>query len=153
MKTNISPFSYPKLGEDQNKKKGFHSNLVRFLAENWVKAKKRSSSTICVLKPSAKVTKGGGSMSQFCVLFYANSTILATQRGGHGPMPPLNTPFRTQQRIASSRIKPIVSNWSLTRSSTNWAVNYWVTAVSRLHFCSLQGMEQCIHCNTFRCLH
>ena len=30
----ISPFSCPKSGEDQNKikKKGFHSNLVRFLA-------------------------------------------------------------------------------------------------------------------------
>ena len=33
-------------------------------------------------------------MPQFCILFYANSTILATQRGGHGTMPPLNTPLR-----------------------------------------------------------
>ena len=34
-------------------------------------------------------------MPQFCILFYANYTILATQRGGHGPVPPLNTPLGT----------------------------------------------------------
>ena len=28
---------------------------------------------------------------QFCILFYANYTILATQKGGHGPMPPGST--------------------------------------------------------------
>ena len=28
-------------------------------------------------------------MPQFCILFYANYTILATQKGGHGTMPPL----------------------------------------------------------------
>ena len=27
-------------------------------------------------------------MPQFCILFYANYTLLATQRGGHGPMAP-----------------------------------------------------------------
>ena len=32
-------------------------------------------------------------MPQFRILFYANYTILATQRGGRGPMPPLNTPL------------------------------------------------------------
>ena len=32
----------------------------------------------------------GGSMPKFCIVFYANYTILATQRGGHGPMAPLN---------------------------------------------------------------
>ena len=33
-------------------------------------------------------------MPQFCILFYSNYTILATQRGGHGTMaPPLNTPL------------------------------------------------------------
>ena len=34
---------------------------------------------------------GGGGMPQFCMLFHANYTILATQRGG--PWPPLNTPL------------------------------------------------------------
>ena len=28
-------------------------------------------------------------MLQICILFYANYTILATQRGGYGPMAPL----------------------------------------------------------------
>ena len=33
-------------------------------------------------------------MPQFCILFYPNCTILATQRVGHGPMAPLlNTPL------------------------------------------------------------
>ena len=34
-------------------------------------------------------------MPQFCVLFYVNYAILTTQRGGHGPMSPLNTPLIT----------------------------------------------------------
>ena len=37
----ISPFSCPKSDDDQ-KKKDLHSNLVRFLAQNWVKPKKES---------------------------------------------------------------------------------------------------------------
>ena len=32
-------------------------------------------------------------MPQFCILFYANFTILATQRGGMAQWPPLNTPL------------------------------------------------------------
>ena len=44
----------------------------------------RSSLTVSVLKPSAQVTKEGG-MPQFCILFYANYTILATQRGLNNP--------------------------------------------------------------------
>ena len=37
---------------------------------------------------------------QLCILFYANYTILATQRGGHGAMsPPLNTPL-CQRKLA-----------------------------------------------------
>ena len=33
-------------------------------------------------------------MPQFYVLFYANYTVLASQRGGHGTIdPPLNTPL------------------------------------------------------------
>ena len=37
-----------------------------------------------------KLQRGG--MPKFCILFFANYTILATQRRG-GPMPPLNTPL------------------------------------------------------------
>ena len=45
-------------------------------------------------------------MTQFCILFYANYTILATQRmGGMAPWPPLNMPLHTSsQRYYSSRI-------------------------------------------------
>ena len=81
---STSPFSCPKSGEDQ-KKKGVHSDLVRFLAQNWVEAKKKvfahrlCAQTFC---PRYK----GGTMPQFCIL--SNYTIMATQRRGHGPMPP-----------------------------------------------------------------
>ena len=47
--------------------------------------------SVFVLKLSAQDTKGGGGMPQFYipVIFYANFTILATQRGGgHGTMAP-----------------------------------------------------------------
>ena len=50
------PFSCPKSGEDQEKRSSL--KFSRFLAQNWVKAQKRSSPTVCVLKPSAQVTKG-----------------------------------------------------------------------------------------------
>ena len=70
----ISPFFCPKLGEDQ--KKGLHPDSVR-----------------CPLVYSNFLPKlQRGAMPQFCILFYANYTILATQRG-HGTMPPLNTPL------------------------------------------------------------
>ena len=66
------------------------------MAQNYVKTKKkRSSLRFCpfrVLKLSAQVTKREGN-AQFCILFYANYTILATQKGGHGTMAPLNTPL------------------------------------------------------------
>ena len=47
-----------------------------------------SSPTICVPKASAQLTKGGGVIPQFCILIYANYTILATQRGGMAQCPP-----------------------------------------------------------------
>ena len=86
----ISPYSFPKLDKDQNKK-GLQSKIVRFLDQNYVKIKKKKFFTqilsFCVLKLSAQVTKGGA-MPQFCILFYANYTILVTQRGDHATMPP-----------------------------------------------------------------
>ena len=71
----------------KTKKQSLHSNLVRFLAKNWVKAKKRHSPPFVCSNLLPKLQKGGG-MPQFCILFNANYTILATQAGGHGPMPP-----------------------------------------------------------------
>ena len=69
------------------KTKGLHSNLARFLAQNWVRPKTKvftyrlCAQTFC---PSYKER----AMRQFCILFYANYTVLATQRGGHGPIAP-----------------------------------------------------------------
>ena len=80
-------------------KKGLLSKLVRFLAQNFMKIKKKQVFTqilfVCVLKRSAHVAKGGGGMPKICILFYANYTILETQTGGHGTMPPLKTPLDT----------------------------------------------------------
>ena len=45
-------------------------------------------------------------MPQFSVLFYANYTILATQRGGMAPCPPLNTPLPKTKSTSQARIKP-----------------------------------------------
>ena len=73
----ISPFSCPKLGEDQkkkkkNRKKSLKENslkLVRFLAQISVKTKKKQIFTqilsFCVLKLSAQVTKRGEACRNF----------------------------------------------------------------------------------------
>ena len=97
------------IGEEQ-KKKGLHSNLVRFFAQNQVKSKKekkRSSLKIIpIFRPnvgaSLKEThktyplcdqtlcptcKRGGHASILHTI-QCTYTILATQRGGHGPMAP-----------------------------------------------------------------
>ena len=86
----ISPFSCPKLGEDQKKRSSLKISLV-FGPKLREDQKKRTglyqdfvllcAQTFC---PSYK----GGAMPQFCILFHANYTILATQRGGHGTKAP-----------------------------------------------------------------
>ena len=90
MKTRIKIFPqvrFPALNLVKTKKKRSSFKFSRFLAQNWVKAQKKVSAhrlyaqTFC---PGYK----RGPMSQFCILFYANYTILSTQRGGHGPMAP-----------------------------------------------------------------
>ena len=76
------------------KKKGLHSDLVRFLAQNWMKAKKKvfahrlCAQTFC---PSYQ----GGAMPQFGILFYANYSILSRQPkgGAMAQWPLLNTPL------------------------------------------------------------
>ena len=68
----ISPFFCPKLGEDQKKRCSI--KFFPFLCSNFL----------------PQLQKGGG-MPQFCILFYANYTIMATQRGGHCTMAPLST--------------------------------------------------------------
>ena len=74
-----SPVFGPKLGEDQNKKtkkKGLHSNLVQFLAKEKAFAHRFCAQTVGLSYKGKRV------MPQFRILFYANYTILATQRGG-----------------------------------------------------------------------
>ena len=72
----ISPVFGPNLGKDQKKKKVITQILSLLCAQ-----------TFC---PSYK----WGAMPQFCILFYADYTILATQKGGPlAPCPPLNTPL------------------------------------------------------------
>ena len=86
------------------RKRGLHSNLVQFFAQvKWSKGKnkQRSWPTLCVLKASAQLTKGGNHAAILhtilCLLYftiYLQYTVLATQRGGPWPNgPPLNTPL------------------------------------------------------------
>ena len=71
----ISLFFSPKLGEHQNLKKRSSVRICPFLCSNFLPKLQR------------------GDMPQVYMLFYANYTILATQRVGHGTIPPLNTPL------------------------------------------------------------
>ena len=88
----------PKLGEDPPKKRSslrFGMVFARKVGEDQKnKQKKALQSDVFVLKLFAQVTKGGA-MPQFYIILYANFAILATQRGGHGTMSPLNTPLLT----------------------------------------------------------
>ena len=81
----ISSFSSPKLGEDQ--KKCHHSDLVRFLPPSPKKKVFSQILSVFVQKLSAQVTKWGA-MPQFFILFYANYTILATQKEAWHHAPP-----------------------------------------------------------------
>ena len=83
-------FSCPKSAEDKKKRSSLKFSPV-FGPKLGAGQKQRSSHTVCVLKPFAQLTKEGP-MPQFCILFYAKCTILATQRV-YGTMPPPNTPL------------------------------------------------------------
>ena len=85
---------------DQNLKFSY-SNFVPFFAQNQMKSKKKRSSLKFRpifhpksgdFEPKAQLAKGGGHAS-ILLTFLCNFAILATQRGGHGSMPPLNTPL------------------------------------------------------------
>ena len=72
----------------QTKKKGLHSNVDRFLAQTWVQAENKGFRIPFVRSNLMPNLQRGGAMPQFCILFYANYTILATQRGGPWPNAP-----------------------------------------------------------------
>ena len=53
-----------------------------------------------------KIQRGGRGMPQFCILVYANYTILAIQSGSHVPMPlPLNAFLATIPIFTSSTLR------------------------------------------------
>ena len=68
------------------KKKKVFTQIIQNFSP--VFGQKNAWATVSVLKPSAQVTKEVA-MPQFCILFYSNYTILATQRGGPWPNAPL----------------------------------------------------------------
>ena len=74
------------------KKKGLHSNLVRFLVQNYEKAKKRSLPTVFVLKPSAQVTKDGPCRN-FAYYFMLIILSWRPKAGAMAQWPTLNTPL------------------------------------------------------------
>ena len=94
----ITPFISPNYRRRPKRKKWSSLKFSLFFCPKLGKdQKKRSLPTFCPLVRSDFLPKlqrgGGGGMQQFCILFYANYTILATKGEGHGPMPPLNTPL------------------------------------------------------------
>ena len=82
----------PNLGEDQKKKKKrFSLRFSRVFGPKVGEDQKQKNFSqilsVCVLKLCAKLIKGGA-IPHFCIPFYANYTILATQRGAMAPCPP-----------------------------------------------------------------
>ena len=71
-----SPFFRQKLDEDQ--KKGLHSKLLGFF---WVRAKNKGLRLPFVCSKLLPNSQREGGIPQFCILIYANYTIVATQRG------------------------------------------------------------------------
>ena len=82
----ISPFSCPKLVEDQKKRSSHKFSSV--FGPKLGEGQKKVFTHRLWAQTFSQVTRGGGGMSQFCILFYANYTILATQRGGPWPNVP-----------------------------------------------------------------
>ena len=82
----LVPFSNPNSGKDQKKRSSLKLSPI-FCPKLGASQKQRSSPTLCVLKAFAQFMKDGG-MPQFCILSYADYTILATQRGTMAQWPP-----------------------------------------------------------------
>ena len=79
----FSPGFDPKLGENHKKKR----SSLKFSPAFGQKKSLRPPFLCSNLLPKLQRGGGGGGDATICILFYANYTILATQRGGHGPMP------------------------------------------------------------------
>ena len=89
-------FTCPKLGEDQTKRSSLKFSPVFDAKLGAGQKTKVFAHRLCPQTFCPSYT-GGGSMPQFCILFYANYTILATQRGGPWPnAPPKYAPDSVQ---------------------------------------------------------
>ena len=80
----FSPVFGVTVGEDQKKRSSLRFSPVFGLKLGKAHKQNKVFShilSVCVFKLCAKLTKGGA-MLHFCIPFYANYTILATQRGG-----------------------------------------------------------------------
>ena len=94
LRKKVLKFFFRSISKKNGLEKHFPADLQNF----------NHSKNNTVLEPR---TKGGG-MPQFCILFFANYTILATQRGGHGPMlPPQNTPLVLRINVNGIRKKSV----------------------------------------------
>ena len=100
---NFRPVFGPKLDEDRflaqktkkKKKKGFHSNLVRFLAQNWVQGKNKRLRLPFVCSNLLPKVQRGGACRNFA--YYSMLIILSWRPKGVAMAqcpPPLNTPLR-----------------------------------------------------------
>ena len=87
-----------KLGEEQKK-----SSSLKFSPIICLKLRaglKQTYKTYPLCDQSFCPTYKGGAMPQFCILFYANYTILATQRGAMAHCPfPLNTLLHVVKKL------------------------------------------------------
>ena len=97
-----SPFSCPKFGEDQ-KKKGLHSNLVRFLAQT--KSLHRDSIRLCAQTFCPSYKRGGHAAllhTILCELYYPGDP-----KGGAMapcPPPPKYAPLAPAKRLYSKSL-------------------------------------------------
>ena len=83
-------------------------------------------------KLSALVTKGEP-MPQFYILFYANYTILATQRGDHGSMaPPKYTPTSNKEHLPRLMYRVSTAHiWcSLETRESDFLLHFFIRAVN-----------------------
>ena len=75
----ISPFSFPKFGEDPKKRSSLKFSLV--FDPKWSKSLRPDSVRLCAQTLGPSYKGGGGEMPHFCRQFHANYTILAIQKG------------------------------------------------------------------------
>ena len=108
LRKKVLKFFFRSISKKNGLEKHFPADLQNF----------NHSKNNAVLEPRTKGGGGGGGgMPQFCILFFANYTILATQRGGPWPnaLPPQNTPL-----VLHINVNGIRKKISFYNSQTYW---------------------------------